>query len=344
MTSILVLDCGNALIKAKRAGGQEDEFPHALKELQPAEWRDITARNAGRIPVGYAVVNGVPYAYGTQAERYNPKKSHGARRYEKGYYGVFCAIALGRLFSKSADVSLFGSHAPGDVEYREDLMRAALNTWQVELGDKEMTFTIGYCNTFEEPAGGLFNVVLSDDGQHYRNSAINGGRALVIDVGGKTTDFLAVNPGGEVDYSLDWSAQLGILDVISGFEKAFRGNNRTLLKSLDVLPADRVRKAIATGIFSGAGVDHDCKVEVNEATAALISDIRTAYHDKAGGPVPWDSIILTGGGSAMLEGRLREMLHHNRVLLAEDAAKIHLANVRGGLKLWKFYEAEGMLE
>lgn len=344
MNSILVLDAGNALIKAKRGDGREDEFPHALYRVPQSEFRDIEARNADRVPEGYAVVSGVPYAYGKQAERYSPEKSHGAERYRDDYYGVFVALALARLFSKSADVSLFGSHAPGDVVYRDDLMRAAAHAWPVRIGDRELTFNVNYANTFDEPQGGLMNVILADDGQHYKHSDINGGRALVIDVGGKTTDYLAVNPGGEVDYSLHLSTQMGILDVIDQFERSFRANNKTLLKSIDELPADRVRDAIATGVFKGAGREYDCQAEVNEATETLIGMIRTAYRDKAGGPIPWDSIILTGGGSAMLYERLLSVLAHDHVLLADEPAKIHLANVRGGLKLYKLMDAEGWLE
>ena len=46
------------------------------------------------------------------------------------------------------------------------------------------------------------NVLLTDDGQHYLHSDIHNGHALVIDIGGFTTDWIEVNPGGEVDYSI----------------------------------------------------------------------------------------------------------------------------------------------
>ena len=57
----------------------------------------------------------------------------------------------------------------------------------------------------------------------------------------------------------------------------------------------------------------------------------------------WDSIILTGGGSAMLYQRLLPILDHEHVLLADEVESIHLANVRGGLKLWRLYEALELL-
>jgi hypothetical protein len=63
------------------------------------------------------------------------------------------------------------------------------------------------------------------------------------------------------------------------------------------------------------------------------------YQRIAGGALGWDAIILTSGGSGLLCKRLLPLLNHDRVILAEDLEHIHLANVRGGLKLWRLYEA-----
>jgi hypothetical protein len=65
-------------------------------------------------------------------------------------------------------VTLFGSHPPGDVAFRDDLMGAALGDWHVETGGRERYFRVTYANTFDEPVGGLMNVILSEDGQHYK--------------------------------------------------------------------------------------------------------------------------------------------------------------------------------
>ena len=61
------------------------------------------------------------------------------------------------------------------------------------------------------------NVLLTEDGQHYQHSVLNGGRSLMIDIGGFTTDWLAVNPGGEIDYSLARSIPMGIQNVLTYF-------------------------------------------------------------------------------------------------------------------------------
>ena len=75
----------------------------------------------------------------------------------------------------------------------------------------------------------------------------------------------------------------------------------------------------------------------------LLNRIADTYQRVAGGALGWDTIILTGGGSAMLYDRLLPILNHDHVLLADEVNSIHLANVRGGLKLWRLYEALGLL-
>jgi hypothetical protein len=62
-----------------------------------------------------------------------------------------------------------------------------------------------------------------------------------------------------------------------------------------------------------------------------------------GGGIMWDSVILTGGGSGLLYDRLLPILDHEQVIMADDFETIHLANVRGGMKLWRLCEAEGIV-
>jgi hypothetical protein len=69
-------------------------------------------------------------------------------------------------------------------------MEAVVGDWYVEIKGKERHFRVNYANTFDEPVGGLMNVLLTEDGQHYQYTNINGGRALAIDIGGFTTDWL----------------------------------------------------------------------------------------------------------------------------------------------------------
>ena len=160
-----------------------------------------------------------------------------------------------------------------------------------------------------------------------------------MDIGGFTTDFLAVNQGGEVDYSLARSVPLGIQSIINDFEESFRANNLEIVKDTPVLPPDRVRKAISKGVFEGGGQKYPCEHDVDEATSLFLNRFADTYQRLAGGALSWDNIILTGGGSALLHNKLIPILKHNNIVLADTKENLHLANVRGGLKLCRLYEA-----
>jgi hypothetical protein len=341
--SVMVLDAGNSIIKAKIARRENGEiaFPHAMKQLTESEYEKITDR-AGiqSASMDYMRINGKPYMIGESAERHGlVTQRTGTARYTGDYYGVFAAVALGRLYNRSREVSVFGSHPPGDVNFRQDLMEAVVDDWYVEVNGKERHFQVNYANTFDEPVGGLMNVLLTEDGQHYQHTGINDGRALVIDIGGFTTDWLAVNPGGEVDYSLAHSIPIGIQKVISDFEASFRANNLEAVKDSPVLLPERVRSAISTGVFVGGGQEYPCQQDVVEATSIFLNRFADTYQRLAGGALSWDNIILTGGGSALLHHKLIPILKHNSLILADANESLHLANVRGGLKLWRLYDA-----
>jgi hypothetical protein len=121
---VLVLDAGNSIIKAKTEE-KEVDFPHALHLLTEIEYTNIMSRSGfSGPPVDYMVINGKPYVFGESAERHGMLTIRsGAARYTRDYYGILMTAGLARIFDTGGEVALFGSHAPGDVEYREDLMQ-----------------------------------------------------------------------------------------------------------------------------------------------------------------------------------------------------------------------------
>ena len=340
--SVLILDAGNSVIKGKIARRERGEvaFPHALKPLTETEFENILSRSktTGLSP-DYVRINGKPFVVGDSTERHGVHTQRtGSARYTHDYYGLFAAAVLVRLYERGREVSIFGSHPPGDVKFRHDLMESVIGEWEVEIQDRACHFRVTYANTFDEPVGGLMNVLLTEDGQHYQYPQIGDGRSLVVDIGGFTTNFLAVNQGGEVDYALARSVPLGIQSVISDFEESFRANNLEIVKDTPVLPPDRVRNAISTGVIEGGGRKFPCEQDVEEATNLFLNRFADTYQRLAGGALSWDNIILTGGGSALLHHKLVAILKHNNVILADAKENLHLANVRGGLKLWRLYE------
>ncbi len=341
--SVMVIDMGNSIIKAKiaRRDRSEISFPHAIRQLSESEYQKILSRiQVNGNSQDYFRVNGKSYVVGESAERHGiVTQRTGTARYTKDYCGVLAAISLSKLYGRGREVAVFASHPPGDVKYRQDLMESVIGEWEIETVQSMAKFRVIYANTFDEPVGGLMNVLLTEDGQHYQYPQIGDGRSLVIDIGGFTTDFLAVNQGGEVDYALARSVPLGIQSVINDFEESFRANNLEVVKDTSVLPPERVRIAVSSGVFTGGGREYPCQEDIDEATSVFLNRFADTYQRLAGGALSWDNIILTGGGSALLHHQLIPILKHNNIILADSKDSLHLANVRGGLKLWRLYDA-----
>lgn len=348
MTSrIVVLDCGNGDVKAVNSTNKII-FPHALAQLTEQQFGTVELR-AGIIPPGYVKVNGTPYAFGRAAEAYpSVRQATGASRYTKDYYGVLVSAALSFLYSSSATISILGSHPPGDVAYRDSLMEAALGSWEVESGSRTCRFEVNTANTFDEPHGGFMNIILDQNGTSYEagGKRIADGHSLVIDVGAKTTDWLAVNPNGEIDPSLAFSVDEGIRGAINSFKRSLRHTYRdeVLFRSMteDQMRPDRVREAIAKGEFRAAGRTWPCEDEAEQSISSLLGSIWRVYMSDVGGPGRWDTIVLTGGGSWFIYEQLLEMLNHDNIILASsDITNLRYANVDGGMKLWKLWKKLG---
>jgi hypothetical protein len=90
----------------------------------------------------------------------------------------------------------------------------------------------------------------------------------------------------------------------------------------DPVRDEKHKKAIRSGVFVGGGRDHDCEDEAREATNVLLNRIAEIYQQLASGALPWDAIILTGGGSGMLYDRLLPVLGYDYVILADEAEAI----------------------
>jgi hypothetical protein len=82
---------------------------------------------------------------------------------------------------------------------------------------------------------------------------------------------------------------------------------------------------------------------VGEATSVFLNRFTDTCQRFTGGVSSWANIILTGGGSALLSQKLLPILNQENVMLVDQLDNLHLANVRGGLKLWRLYDALKLL-
>lgn len=348
----VVADMGHSLLKI---GARDSEgqwrfrvAPHALHEIPAKKWGLIAERSANQPnAIDYLQVGQRYYIIGDSAERYgHAMRRVGAARYEKEYIGIQALGMLARVAPvDEAEVVIMALHPPADAQYRQELRRALMGSWSIMLGNgREFLFKVTKVLTVDEPVGGLTNVSLDD--RLRENEKITGGEVLVLDIGGGTTSVAPVLPGGSVDYGRINSYPMGILNVIEKLQQNLFSEYRTMFMKTRQIRPDRLRDALITEQFRGGGKTINCRDEVRSAKAELLSEIERMYFNGSlGGPLGFDAIVLTGGGSIAIGNDLRVMLDHKRVHFAtDDTAHIHFANVTGAAKLFDVLEAEGAIE
>jgi hypothetical protein len=340
MSRKCALDIGHGLFKARRDSGGECCIPHAIAAISEGQYLDtIQSYGPNQIPLDYMVINGQAYVVGESAERFGiAARRTGAERYRPDYYGVGAMSVLTRLYHHgSFEVELFCSHPPQHVGYTDSLRQSVLGRWDVTAGGRDYHINVVYCDTFDEPTGGLMNVLLNEQGNRYQNGSILRAKVLVIDIGAGTTDFIVVT-AGDIDYGTAQTHALGIHNVVEYFERAFRSRYKNQVKGTLTLDPAKVRAAIIDGVFYGGGLELDCAIEAEQARNILVNRIGNILQSVYGGGFNYDAILLTGGGSALLYNHLLQVIDNQNIIPAEDLETLHFANVRGGIKLWRLYE------
>lgn len=345
----VVFDAGRSLVKGKTQSSEE-AFVHALSQITETEYKQIMAREMNP---DILKVNGVPYAVGETAMKrgYQPRQTT-AERYNTLYYGTLLATTLFKLYEKPVkNILVYASHPPVSVESRPEIIAAAKGKWVVEsMGDKR-EYIVQDVRCFDEPVGGVMNLLLATDGKNYQRSDIKEGAALVLDIGGQTIDVAALD-NGRVDYSAIRSADGGIIEVEQRLEKLLRAEHKLKLKSANFIAPSKIRQTLQTNIFNAGayGVLEVSKL-VNEATDDIVLRIKDLINE-FGGITAYDNIVLTGGGGGLLYNRLCNYFNHGEIQanlghdyfhMADDMKDIHLANVRGGFKLLKMFQKAGKI-
>jgi hypothetical protein len=161
----VVFDAGRSIVKGK-SQSSEKSFTHALSQLTDTEYKQMSARDNN--PELFKV-NGIPYAIGETAVKrgYQPRMTT-SERYNQIYYGTLLATMLFQLYEKPVkNVFLYASHPPVAIESRPDIIAAAKGKWTVESMGEKREYVIQEVRCFDEPVGGVMNLLLAGDGKSY---------------------------------------------------------------------------------------------------------------------------------------------------------------------------------
>ncbi len=339
---MFVIDGGNADVKWQ-CGSVLDYFPHALAELTKSQWEAAISRYGKSDDFGFVSVDGRYYVVGSQAENFNLTKRQRRSKYTRDYYGILFASAVARTFAGDPGaldqgLRVMASHAPGDFALRSKLVDSVKGRWGFTSGGIDFRFVVTEVSTYDEQFGSYAEVAFVKNGEGYE-APLYGNSVGLIDVGGGTNGYLVVDEEGRVDQTASDSGTVGINDSLRAFKLEMESAFPDFFGQAQPNPR-RLREALATGKYRGGGTVLECAPQADTALTPLMNEIQSAYIEKLQGGVGLDLIILTGGGTAILEQRLRQTLNHRAIRTAASADELRFANVRGAAKFLEVLESQ----
>ncbi len=332
----LFIDLGNALVKWI-LGDYEGWMPHALAEINEAQWNEQVGSTQGRDSFSYVHLNGKYYAVGRAAEKFRVTRRLGRLKFERQYYGPFFCSIVARMFAGNPELleqglNVMASYAPDDYEWSDELKGALIGKWDFECGNKRWRFAVKRVKDYSEPFGSYALRAFERKGSGFVTPLL-GKQVGIVDIGGGTHSLLQIGPDGEVDNLSGRSGQMGINNTIDLFEKLIYRDKAIKAK----LPKGRklsrqiLRDAFRTGMLAFSQKEPiPVRHLVEPAAIPLLNEVSSLYYGFMDGGADQDEIIITGGGIVSLESQIRDLLDHGNVTLSqEDLTTIQFANVRG---------------
>lgn len=180
-----------------------------------------------------------------------------------------------------------------------------------------------------EANAAYYDVLLDDDGDLTDialEMGIYDGGAAVIDIGGRTTDCVVVNPGGmTLNSSRSGTLDVGVLQL--------QDNVRHELKQTygwGFINEKALSLALITNIYTIGSRETDVSNIVISAKKHLFSQIENFIESTIGDGSDLPAIILVGGGSYVLQDMIKA--RYGNVLIPEDS---EYSNARGFYKIYK---------
>lgn len=182
-----------------------------------------------------------------------------------------------------------------------------------------------------EGVAAFFDLVLDMNGNKTKfYDEVQNSMNMVIDIGGKTTDFAVLGKGGAVfDTQHSGSLDFGILDIADTLADAVnKFLNRTVHTGNDAVIQSMIKE---TPILPHNGKRIDFSETLENIKRIAAKKIYTKISDKVETGV-FHSIIFVGGGSEFLFDVMKNY-YPNQAVLAENP---QFANARGMLKVAMF--------
>ncbi len=311
------LDIGYSAVKAV-SGDRRVTFPSVIGTPNKARFslngdKNILLLEPKHVQVGSGAV----------------RQSRFVRRREDRYwiegdewYLLFLAALTEITGAKRADLNIVTGLPVAYFDDRALIQERLLGEHRAQREDRyAQTLRVTDCRVIPQPFGTLLALVMSDAGT-VSDPALAGGTVGIIDVGGKTTNFLSVEKLTEISNETA-SVPVGAWSVAREFEHALAKRCPELnLREHQLMDAIRRRRVR----YFGAPVDlSELVAAVLEPLAGQLVGAATQLWNRG---AALDALLITGGGALLLGPHIQARFPHAQVVETPV-----FANARG---YWRF--------
>lgn len=216
---------------------------------------------------------------------------------------------------------------PGSNEPNQDLISKKIQNLQIEvrpLNGKSIPNIVGQQVT----AQGLAAYVdyLTTDKGEIRKGVDPSKPVAVLDIGGRTTDSVTIYGGGKLDHEVSGTGNIGISNVYDQIENELK--RRFKVSKIRLVTLEHVARHRKIRL---RGQDHDVHDLVEAAVREVGSQIIREVKRRIGDAAEMESVLLVGGGAALMGDLIREEYPHCHI-----PDEPEFANARGMLKYVQF--------
>jgi len=192
--------------------------------------------------------------------------------------------------------------------------------------DGRLAASIAFHEVIPEALAAWYDHVITDRGGEVTlDEARLGAPIAVVDIGGRTTDYVVVADQAVI-HDASGSLRCGLLDVKQQVGEGIRARY-----DLEVIGERTVEQAVQTGRVRLYGQDHDICALVHEAKQQVLERLHAETRRQLGLGAELDRVLFVGGGAVALAQSIRDWFPNRAV--AEHPA---FANARGMLKYLRF--------
>ena len=215
-----------------------------------------------------------------------------------------------------------------DGSRREETLakkRASLKR-AVQPIDGRLSAAIAFHDVIPEALAAWYDHVIteSDDGVQLESERLHAPVA-VVDIGGRTTDYVVVADQA-VLHGSSGSLRCGLLDVKREVTEGIRGRF-----DMEVVSERSVEEAVQRGSVRLFGKDHDVSGLVKTAQRQIVERLHAETQRQLGRGAELERILFVGGGTVALASYIRDWFPSQAV--ADHPA---FANARGMLKYLRY--------